>query len=350
MKSWSRLYFVAIAAIVMAATAALWLSRTMPQGQAAARDDAAFDVPAWRSPLLRDHPLTGRVWDVAAGQFVPVETALAVMAARDHVLLGEIHDNPDHHALQAFIIRALVAAGRKPGIVLEMVSADQAGTLSRYLARPDATAAGLGPALDWEARGWPAWAMYQPIAEAALAAGLPMFRGDADVGSIRAVSQQGFSALGDARTKTLALAEDLPGPLAADLRVELAESHCNLVPDAALAPMGLVQRYRDAHLAEAMVLATTDGGAVLIAGGGHARTDRGVPYYHAAIASALGQTPPTTATVIFVEVAEGATAPSDYGPRSPEGQIAADFLWFTPRAERPDPCEQMRAFMRKKKG
>ena len=48
-------------------------------------------------------------------------------------------------------------------------------------------------------------------------------------------------------------------------------------------------------------------------------------------------------SVMFVEVEDGTTDPEAYVPRDPDGKPAADFLVFTPRAERGDPCEKMRA-------
>jgi hypothetical protein len=45
---------------------------------------------------------------------------------------------------------------------------------------------------------------------------------------------------------------------------------------------------------------------------------------------------------MFVEVEEGNTDPQSYLPRDPDGRPAADFLVFTSRAERGDPCEKMR--------
>jgi hypothetical protein len=46
--------------------------------------------------------------------------------------------------------------------------------------------------------------------------------------------------------------------------------------------------------------------------------------------------------VIFVEVDEAKTDASAYMPRGPDGEAAADYLVFTPRAERGDPCEKLR--------
>jgi uncharacterized iron-regulated protein len=97
---------------------------------------------------------------------------------------------------------------------------------------------------------------------------------------------------------------------------------------------GLVraQRLRDATLADA-ALGKLDQGVVFILGRGHARRDVGVPLYLAA------RRPGTRVLSIgFVEVGAGKTAPEQY-ETGRAGNIAPNNIhWFTPRAERSDPC------------
>jgi hypothetical protein len=45
---------------------------------------------------------------------------------------------------------------------------------------------------------------------------------------------------------------------------------------------------------------------------------------------------------MFIEVEDGNGDGQSYVPLDPDGRPAADFLIFTPRAERGDPCEKMR--------
>ncbi len=74
---------------------------------------------SWKSPLGRNHPLTGRIWDVSSEQFIDRETLVKRLAGADFVLLGERHDNPDHHMLQAEVLRSLIAVGRRPAVGLK---------------------------------------------------------------------------------------------------------------------------------------------------------------------------------------------------------------------------------------
>ncbi len=133
---------------------------------------AGCSVMSWKSPLGRDHPLTGRVWDVSSARFIEHQSLVTRLARADFLLLGERHDNPDHHLLQAEVLRSLIAVGRRPAVGFEMFGLDDATAIADHLAAAPNDAAGLGKAVNWNKRGWPDWAMYQPIAEAALEAKL----------------------------------------------------------------------------------------------------------------------------------------------------------------------------------
>jgi uncharacterized iron-regulated protein len=80
--------------------------------------------------------------------------------------------------------------------------------------------------------------------------------------------------------------------------------------------------------------ADAHGAAVLLTGNVHARLDRGVPFYIRARAPEK-----TVVSVVLVEIEDGLTDPAAYVPRDPDGRPAADFLIFTPKADRGDPCE-----------
>ncbi len=298
----------------------------------------------WRSPLMQDHPLAGRIWSAREGrEITPAELADAVAPAR-FVLLGEVHDNPDHHRLQAWLIDRLSATGRKPAVVMEMIRQDMAAVLADYLAGDAPDAEGLGEALDWAQSGWPAWEIYRPIADAALASGLRIVPGSPPMTTLMSVSRSGLNALGSEQVAELSLSEPFSASLADALADELYSGHCELVPRDALAPMANVQKFRDAVMADALIEAgAAEEGGILIAGGGHVRLDRAVPWY-------LRRRAPEgeVAAVIFIEVDANASAPGDLVPAGPDGQAAVDFVWYTPRAERGDPCEQLRSYFQKR--
>jgi uncharacterized iron-regulated protein len=292
----------------------------------------------WQSPLGREHPLAGRVYDTSAQRFVTPDEAAARASAADFVLLGEKHDNADHHRLQAWLIAEIARDGRRPAVVLEMISRDRSGSLaSARAAHPD-DADALGVALDWSASGWPEFALYRPVFAAALAADLPLVAGDLTRAELAQLRQGGVDALPQAERDRLALD---PPPSAETLRVfseEVRTAHCGMAPPAMVAAMIGVQRARDASLADALLGAEASDGAVLIAGAGHARREPGVPVY-------LGRRAPQKPVLVigFVEL------PSDPAVAVDPAQAGTgfDLIWYTPRVDDVDACERFKQQLEK---
>ena len=294
---------------------------------------------AFTTRLNADHPDVGKIWSVADTRDITPDELIFRLAKSRNVLIGEIHDNPDHHRLQAWIIAQLAARGRNPAVVMEMIGKDSSEILQAYLANPKRTPEGLGEALKWAESGWPEWKFYQPIAEAAFAANLSIKPGDAPRAELRGITKDGPSAIPPETVKRLRLDHGLSPGLEKALHDEIIAAHCNMLPEKAMPKFVFIQRLRDAHLAEAMEAPENTGGAVLIAGAGHVRRDRAVPVYLQSSA----------AVVVLAEAHPGEPLSAAYGPEDPAGKPAADYIWLTPGMERPDPCEEMRKAMAKKK-
>ncbi len=295
----------------------------------------AEPLPAFTAPLLRDHPLVGKVWLPGPGRFATPDEVVALARAADAVLLGETHDNADHHALQAWMLGRLTEPGRRPLVALEMIDSGQEAALRRHLEAAPDDADGLGAALDWDKSGWPAWTMYRPVAEAALRAGAPLSPANLTRAQVRAI----------ARGEDNSPLPALPADQIALMENEIKTGHCGMLPDKAVAGMVRVQRSRDAVMAQALSrgLDRTDG-AVLIAGAGHVRTDHGVP---AVLAADRPQA--KVFALAFLEAKQDETDPAAYGRLFDSPSLPFDAVWFTPRAEREDQCEAFRRHMEQKK-
>ena len=92
-------------------------------------------------------------------------------------------------------------------------------------------------------------------------------------------------------------------------------------------------------MARAMTTALSSGAAtdaVLIAGTGHTRRDRGVPRD---LATHDANRP--IVSVAFVEVERELKEPKAYAARWHARELPFDFVWFTPRATDEDPCAGM---------
>jgi uncharacterized iron-regulated protein len=291
----------------------------------------------WESPVEREHPLVGKVWDVSANTTISESALSSRLAGSRFVMLGERHDNPDHHVLQAKLVRAMVEAGRHPAVGFEMLSTDDTAAVARYLARSPKDAAGLGDAVNWRRTGWPEWRFYQPIAQAALDGGLPIVAANLSKPATDAVRKNGLTGLGPALTTQLRLAEPSPETRTA-MADEIRAAHCGQVPEDMIARMVDIQWARDARMAASLArIGQPRDGAVLITGAGHARRDRGVPVHLARQAPGA-----SIASVAFVEVEPAAVKPGDYAARFGATALPFDYVWFTPKIDEADPCEKFK--------
>ena len=55
-------------------------------------------LPAWQSSEGLTHAELGHIIDLASGQAISPEQLVQRLAGAPRVLVGEKHDNPDHHA------------------------------------------------------------------------------------------------------------------------------------------------------------------------------------------------------------------------------------------------------------
>jgi uncharacterized iron-regulated protein len=296
-------------------------------------------VGSWKSAFGRDHPLAGRIWDVSAAKFVDRQTLAGRLARADFVLLGERHDNPDHHRLQAEVLRGLIALGRRPAVGFEMFGIDDSAAIANHLAIAPNDAAGLGEAVNWNQRGWPDWAMYQPIAEAALEAKLRIVATNLPLATARRMRSHGLTVLEASRRRELGLDQPLPDAISARMAADIRNAHCGHASEESVKTMIGIQRARDAQMAQSLIAAAAGhDAAVLITGAGHARADYGIPVYLNAKAASK-----QVISIAFFEVAEQKTAPLEYARPYGNGRLPFDYLWFTPRVDNEDPCEKFKS-------
>ncbi len=270
-----------------------------------------------------DHPLAARLWDASTQRFIDEAELLRRAAHADVLLLGEIHDNPEHHRLQARLLQARLDAGARPALLMEQFDVDQQSALDE--ARRDGK--DLAPLM----RGWD-WPQYQPLVALADTVRLPLQAANLPRTATRPIVRDGYSTLAAGEVQRLALEQVWDEPRQKYMVGLIEASHCGMVTPQLRDGLVRAQRLRDATLADA-ALVRIDQGVVFILGRGHARRDVGVPLYLAA------RRPGTRVLSIgFVEVGAGKTAPAQYETERIGNSAPYDILWFTPRAERPDPC------------
>ncbi len=233
------------------------------------------------------------------------------------LLLGELHDAPEHQALQRDTVRQLAARGELAAVVLEMAEQGRATTGLP----PDSSEARVREALDWAADrntgAWP-WKVYGPVVMAAVRAGVPVLGGNLPRAQMR-------PSMGEA-----ALDDSLPAAALQRQREAIREGHCGLLPEAQIAPMTRIQLARDRAMAQTAVGALRPGRTVLlIAGNGHVQRDLGVPHH----------LPPDQAHRVVIALASDAAAPN------PDAAAQADRVWITPPLPPQDHCADLKRQM-----
>lgn len=301
--------------------------------------EAVDEFGPWSAPLHRDHPLVGSAWSTAEGRVISrAELEQRLFDAR-FVLLGETHDNPDHHRLQGELITAMTKRSRKPAVVFEMLDPAKQTAIDEFTAAFAGNVDEFATLVAWADSGWPEWSLYRPVFAAALAAKLPILGGELSREEARLFMAEGLASIDPKLVEDFHLAEPLPAELQAAWLDEMFASHCEMVPREHLGGMVEVQRLRDARMADKMLSGqAASGQSILIAGGGHARRDWGVPRLLRASSS---ETEKATVSVGFIAVQPGVADPREYPLAS------FDVLVFTPEVEREDPCVAFKASMSK---
>ncbi len=232
------------------------------------------------------------------------------------VVLGEVHDNPDHHVVQAEWLRRYPPAA----VVFEMLTPAQVAA-GAGIDRADAAALGL--AYGWEAAGWPDFALYAPVFAAVPEA--PLYGAALPRDAVIAAARDGAAAIFGDEALRFGLAP-LPEDDQAAREAEQMDVHCGALPAAMMAGMVEVQRLRDAHFARVALQALdeTGGPVVVITGNGHARQDRGIP-------AVIGLARPGVEVFALGQF-----------EAQPEGDVPYDGYFIAAPVDRGDPCAAFR--------
>jgi len=232
----------------------------------------------------------------------------------DVLVLGEFHDNPDHHAEQAATLRAV----RPKAVVYEMLTPAEASALADVPRDPVEMTAATA------AFHWSGIADYADVLAASpVIVGAALSRDD-----MRAAFSQGAATVFGADADTYGLTTPLSEDDQAIRELNQFDAHCAAMPMEMMGGMVDAQRLRDAVFARTVSDAIDTFGrpVVLITGNGHARLDWGVPAYLAtarpdlrvtSVGQGERQEPPDG---IFSWTLNGASSPERGDPCAAFGQ------------------------------
>ena len=276
---------------------------------------AKYALPDWQSPREREHARVGQIIDLRSGAQVTLEQLLAELASAPIVLLGEKHDNPDHHALQLWLLQALETRRTHGAVVMEMLTVDQQETVTEVQkqVRSGVVPADLPSALSWHT-GWD-WQQYGDLVAHILKQPYPLLAGNLNRDALMGIYRHPPKLEGIESTRA-----DVTGRLSEQIR----ESHCNKLPESQLPAMLAVQQQRDRTMAQVVLAAAKP--VLLIAGAYHARYDLGVPLH---LRDLQGADEMQQRVLIFAEADQDIAAES------------ADFVWYTPAVAEQDYCADL---------
>lgn len=283
----------------------------------------------WQSQLYTEHALVGMIWDSQAGRFIAANDLFSRLEGASYLLLGEKHDNPDHHALQLRSLDHVLKAGNVSTVSFEMMSSEQQPLLRDLSPSRQESLEQINEYLQWDNDGWD-WEYYGPLLRSAIQAGV----------SINAANISNEEMMQVYAAPTPAEIEGvLDEQTMAALEKDIDESHCGMLPESQFPAMVRVQQARDYAMAGSLSASSQQKLQVLIAGNYHIRRDLGVPNYLLSKQSNLLES--QIVALAFMEVDEASNDPAEYLQQF--GSVKAyDYIWFTPAVSDEDYCASLR--------
>jgi uncharacterized iron-regulated protein len=282
----------------------------------------------WQSLLHTEHVLVGTIWDSQADKYIAADELLTRIEGGGYLLLGEKHDNPDHHALQLRVLDHVLQTDNVSAVSFEMMSSEQQPLLLDLPLSPQSSLEQINEYLQWDA-GWN-WDYYGPLLHSVIQA-------DVLINAANISNEEMMQVYGAPTAAEIEGVLDEQTMVA--LEKDIDESHCGMLPESQFPAMVRVQQARDFAMASSLALNTEQQLQVLVAGNYHIRRDLGVPNYLLNRQSSLEES--QIVSLAFMEVDKASNDPADYLQQF--GSVKAyDYIWFTPAVSDEDYCASLR--------
>jgi uncharacterized iron-regulated protein len=278
--------------------------------------------------LYTGHPLVGKIWDMHSRSYIDEATLIARINLSNVLLLGEVHDNSQHHELQQKLLQARIDSGAHPALMMEQLDAASQPIIDQALAgiRRDEVLNNVTALVKFTD-----WQFYIPLLAIAVDNRLPIIAANVPNQFLQPVIWKGYRAYDADELKRLDVEAVWNEQRQNYLAANMGGAHCGQLRDELRVGLTRSQRLRDALMADSAI-SSISRGVVGIVGSSHARRDIGLPLYFAARDPSA-----RVFSIGFVEVTDS-TDPKAYNADSATGEAPFDVMWFTPRMERTDPC------------
>jgi len=302
---------------------------------------AAEDKPPLKL-LNQAHPLIGKIWSPREKIFITEEQLMKAVLEGDYVLLGETHDNAKHHEDHGNMITRIAAKSQNAAIAFEMLNEDQARVVNNVEFENTDELLGI---LEEAKTGWEYKKYYFPVFDSVYKARLSMHPAEISRDVLMKIVTKGIDEAPEDVRAVLA-STTLNDKDRESLSREIEQTHCGMINEEMTRSMMLGQQVRDAAIADALYKMKTVqvDRAILVAGSGHIRTDRGAPLYLRKLDEKS-----KVISVAWLEIDTETDDPQAYSIRWGSTELPFDYVVFTAQVDRPDPCEEMKKFMQHKK-
>jgi uncharacterized iron-regulated protein len=277
---------------------------------------------------LQEHELNDKIYDIKNSRFTDKVNLLNSIADSKYILLGETHDNLKHHENQAWVIDELARLSFSTSVSFEMIDDTQGELIA---GRDIKTSNELIKLLNHYKTAWQYEDYYKVLFDSVLQAGLNILPANIERQKLYSFIRHNKNGL-SIETEKLMAEISLTAEMENNLRKEIIESHCGMIDQESAEPMMNGQRVRDATMALSLLNADADK-RVLIAGRGHVRNDRGVPVYLSS-----QDKEERIISVALLEVEQDNVDIASYQTHWDTMRFPFDYVWFTARASREDPC------------
>ncbi|MEG1688281.1 MAG: ChaN family lipoprotein, partial [Hafnia sp.] len=232
---------------------------------------------------------------------------LAKLGDRPRVIVGEKHDNLQHHQIEQWLVESLPRQRTQGSVLMEMITPSQQDKVNavKDQLKQGKTLTGqqITEQTAWQ-KGW-TWELYSGVTTAALAGSYPLLSANLDRSEIKKFYEHPLAVTGALSTQ--------PSVREAIAKT-IEESHGGKLEPKQAKAMLAIQQQRDRRMAESLLAAPTP--ALLIVGGYHANRALGVPLHVEDIA------PMTELTVVML---------AEEGVKVDKSN--ADFVWYTRKAK-----------------
>lgn len=291
---------------------------------------------SWQSPYYVGHPLVGKIFAVEQSKWVTEQELDLAMASVQYLLLGETHNNADHHVGQARLIEQWLAWDADIGLVFEMIEVENWPAFGQAWSH----AGVLSKQLKTIAPRWP-WDLYEPVLSTAINHALPLYAANINRSRLSQYAKNDVCYLAHEH-KEIEFCDTIAPSNYQQIKDLVFAAHCGYLPANQLDALANIQIAKDASFALRLAQ-VSEPRAVLIAGAVHVRKDIGVPQH-------LQRMGLTSLSVAFLSVDPARLKPEEYIDSDLDAQY--DFIYFTPSHTNEDPCvkfaEQLKRMKLKK--